>query len=325
MIDDTTPSNLSRHSAGRAQSLADVLLPSQFTLPRFGALFDPSSAIRGFPEALRSQFAAPRFDALSATRGLGDALRSQFAAPRFKPALIDIKSATHSIAEMLQGVERSVAHFSEGVERSLALFSDVATLMKQADQLTEAGWIPHPALPIKALVGSETNPTQISARVKFYVDDNIEQLYAVLTNRFTTYNITEDTLALCNAVIRAHRLELFPLIVPAVFAEIERCARNALGSSTKQHGKKIIDNFVARINDLPASAFNIVQFPTLVLMEDFIYESISLDTEVSFPHRHASQHGIIRFNTPRDCLNAIFLLDFVLQSSDALQKLPSQT
>jgi hypothetical protein len=296
-------------SAKRVHSLAEMLLPSDFTVLRSDAL----SATSGLAETLRKQFAAPRFvagltDFTSVTRGLAETLQKQFAAPHFEAGLIDIKSATRGIAEMFHGFHRS-----------MALFSDVAALMEQADHLTEAGWIPHPALPIKELVRSDTNQQIISERVTAYVDANREQLYSIITKRFSTYTIPQDTLKLCDAVIKAHRLELFPLIVPAVFTEIERCARAALRLTTKHRGKKIIDNFVARINDLPASAFNIVQFPTLILMEEFIYESISFDDEVSFPHRHGSQHGIIRFNSSRDCLNAIFLLDFVLQSCEAIQ------
>jgi hypothetical protein len=321
MVDDAAPPKVIGLSAKRAHSLAEMLLPSHFTAPRLDAL----SATFGLTETLQRQFAAPRFvgaltDIESATRGLAETLQKQFAAPLFEAAaLIDIKSATRGIAEMLQGFERSLAPFSERFKRSMALFSDVAALMEQADHLTEAGWIPHPALPIKTLVGSDTNPHQISERVTAYVDANREHLYAIIADRFSTYTIPQDTLALCNAAIEAHRLNLFPLIVPAVFAEIERCARAALGLTTKHRGKKIIDNFVARINDLPASAFNIVQFPTLILMEEVIYESIAFDDEVYFPHRHGSQHGIIRFNTSRDCLNSIFLLDFVLQSCEAIQ------
>jgi hypothetical protein len=191
--------------------------------------------------------------------------------------------------------------------------------MKQADHLTDSGWIPHPVLPIKDLVGEDTGSESISERVQLFVDNQREKIYEVMVNRFSAYTIPKDTLALCKAVIQAHRLELFPLIVPAIFAEIESCARASLGISTKQRGKKIIDNFVARINDLPASTFDIVQFPTLMLLEDFIYSPIHSDTEIYFPNRHGSQHGLIRFNTGRHCLNAIFLLDFVLQSCDAIQ------
>jgi hypothetical protein len=252
MTDDATPSNVTHHSTGAAQSLAEVLLRSQFKIAS------------GLTEALRSQFQIPSF------------------ASQFK----------------------------------IASFVGV---LQQADRLKEAGWIPHPALPVKELVASKTDTTQLSDCVQLYVDNNREQIYEVMSNRFSTYTISKDTLKLCNAAIQAHRLELFPLIVPSVFAEIELCARAVLGFSTQQYGKKIIDNFVSRVNDLPISAFDIVQIHTLVLMDDFIYKSITPNSQVSLPHRHGSQHGIIRFNTGRDCLNAIFLLDFVLQSCDAIQ------
>jgi hypothetical protein len=51
--------------------------------------------------------------------------------------------------------------------------------------------------------------------VQLYIDGNKEEVYELLTRRFYNYDIQKDTLNLCNAVIRGHRLELFPMIVPS--------------------------------------------------------------------------------------------------------------
>lgn len=308
--DDPKPSNVTAHSAGAAQSLAEVLLRSQLKRPSFDALFEVTACSRGLAETIRNQLKIPNLDALfdirSETSTLAQTIERQFALPSF---VANITTETRALAETLQSFERNTA-----------LFTDLAAVMRQADRLKEAGWIPHPALPIRELVASETNPQQISDSVQSYVNNNREHICQLLTNRFSTYTTPQGTLQLCNAVIQAHRLELFPLIVPSVFAEIELCARAALGVSRRQHGKKIIDSFCAKINDLPISAFDIVQFHTFVLMEDYVYKSITSDAEVSLPHRHGSQHGLTRFNTSRDCFNAMFLLDFVLQSCEQIQK-----
>jgi hypothetical protein len=235
-------------------------------------------------------------------------LQSQFKTPTFD-ALIDVRSQIRPLTDALSSFERR-----------LRPFSDLAARMKQADRLKEAGWIPHPALPVDELVASETDLGKISSRVQLYINGHKEDICQLLTRRFHTYDIQEDTLDMCNAVVQGHRLELFPLIVPSVFSEVERCARDVLGESSRHHGKKIIDNFVSLINDLPISRFDVVQMQILILMEDFIYETIAPGADTSLPHRHGAQHGIIRFNTSQASLNAIFLLDFVLQCCDAIRK-----
>jgi hypothetical protein len=234
--------------------------------------------------------------------------KSQFKTPTLD-ALIDVKSVIHPIADALSSFERK-----------LGPFTDLAALMAQADLLKDAGWIPHPALPIKDLVAAETDISKIRCTVQLHVDSNKEEIYELLTKRFADYTLHEETSELCDAVIRGHRYGLFPLITPSVFSEIERCARIALGASPKQKSKKIIDGFVSKINNIPISHFDVVQVQSLILMEDFIYETITPGSDVALPHRHGAQHGIVRFNTSRDSLNAIFLLDFVLQCCDAIQQ-----
>jgi hypothetical protein len=153
-----------------------------------------------------------------AVRSIAESLlQSQFKTPTFD-ALIDVRSLIRPLTDALSSFERR-----------LGPFSDLAARMTQADRLKQAGWIPHPALPVDKLVASETDLGKISTRVQLYIYDNKEEVYELLTRRFYTYHIQKDTLDLCNAVIRGHRLELFPLVVPSVFSEVERCARGVWG------------------------------------------------------------------------------------------------
>jgi hypothetical protein len=204
---------------------------------------------------------------------------------------------------------------------SAAVFAKVGTQLKQARILREIGWIPHPAVPIQNFAGSETDPNALSPIVKQYVDNNLETIYSILATRFAEYSLEKETAALCDSAIKAHRLQLFPLIVPATFSEIEHRARDALGFSQDKYGKKVIDNFIAKVFHLPVSQFHFSQLETLILMEDFMYGSTTKVGigNVTIPHRHGSQHGIVRYSDSQTCLNAIFLLDFVLRAREVMK------
>ena len=156
MTDFAKSPNVICNSVETIHSFPKVLLPSQFGAPCLDAL----TGIAATTQALAGQFLASRFDIAETLRSrfaaaqfhLAETLRGQFVLPRFE-ALIDIKSITHGIAETLQSYERE-----------MSLYSDVAVLMEQADRVTAAGWIPHPALPIKELVGPETDTGKIAQK-----------------------------------------------------------------------------------------------------------------------------------------------------------------
>jgi hypothetical protein len=217
-------------------------------------------------------------------------------------------------------VREAILRAEREASASAVVFAEISTQLKQARTLRQIGWIPHPVLPIQKLAGSETEPNALSHFIRDYINNNSETLYSDLMARFADYSLERGTYDLCEAVIKAHRSQLFPLIVLATFSEIEYCARDALGFSAAQYGKKIIDNFIEKIFHLPVSRFHFSQLETLILMRDFMYESTRVVVgNVTIPHRHGSQHGIVRYFDSQTCLNAIFLLDFVLRARDVMR------
>jgi hypothetical protein len=220
-----------------------------------------------------------------------------------------------AVAQVLQEAARR----AELESRAIA---QVGTHIVQVRSLRQIGWIPHPALPLRELAGSETDPIALSDIVQRYIQNNSENIYSNLAVRFAEYNLDGHAKALCDSVIKAHRLQLFPLIVPAIFSEIEYCARDSLGSGKGRRGKKVIDNFVQKIYRLPVSSFHWSQLEVLLLMEEYIYKPTEIViTDGTIPHRHASQHGLSRYNDSQTCLNAIFILDFFLRAREVIRDL----
>jgi hypothetical protein len=116
------------------------------------------------------------------------------------------------------------------------------------------------------------------------------------------------------------------LIVPAVFPEIERCARDVLGLGAGKGPKAVINALTEGIGNLSISEIGSLHaLSALSMMDEYFYESIKSESDADkfkgMIHRHGSQHGLLRYSESRDCLNAMFLFDFVLLGCDALRKL----
>jgi hypothetical protein len=205
-----------------------------------------------------------------------------------------------------------------------SLFADIMALHEQAARMRRAGWLAHPVLPISELVGPETDPTRIQAAVDVHVAKQREEIYAALTARFSEYTIEPHACEIGKDAIVAHRMELYRLIVPAVFPEIERCGRMTFGLGTNKQGKAVVDRLIARMKELPLSELDpFLAMEAIELMETQMYAGIRSPADIArfqeLPHRHGSQHGLSQYERSRDGLNAIFLLDFVLLACAALR------
>lgn len=247
----------------------------------------------------------------------GDSLADQLS-----DTLPYLKAQSEAAASIIQEALRLA---ERGAEPFAAVFAEIGTQLEQARTLREIGWIPHPALPIQNFAGSETDLNVLSPIVRRYVHDNSETIYSVLATRFKEYDLEIHTANLCEDVIKAHRLQLFTLIVPPIFAEIEHCARDALESTGNTVGRDVIPHFTNKLFRLPTARFHFTQLETLMLMRDFMYKPTykPLIAKDSIPHRHRSQHGIMRYRDSQTCLNAIFLLDFVLRSREVMKAISS--
>jgi hypothetical protein len=204
----------------------------------------------------------------------------------------------------------------------MALFGDVLALHEQAARMREAGWLPHPVLPISDLVGPEKDLEKIRAAIDAHVEKQRDEIYAALTARFSGYALEAYTCQIGMEAISAHRAGLYRLVVPAVFPEIERCGRTMLHLGVNKKGKAVIDQLIERIKRLPLSELDaFLAMEAIKLMEEQMYTGIRSREDVErfqeLPHRHGSQHGLSMYERSRDGLNAIFLLDFVLLACTA--------
>jgi hypothetical protein len=209
--------------------------------------------------------------------------------------------------------------------RPLASLAPAFTLMRQIDTLSKAHWIAHPILPVSELVGEETDPEQVGVRVADYVEQHQELIYQALDRRFANHDAEDDTKAFARELIEAHRRGLYRLIVPTVFPEIERCARVTLGLGAGKNSALVFDLLNKKLGDLPISKIgSLFAMSALFLLHNYFYKSFRSDSEAdsfkSMIHRHGSQHGLLRYNESRDCLNAIFLFDFILVGCAAIRE-----
>jgi hypothetical protein len=314
---------------GKTRSLADLMNRSAISavnIPDMSRLIGrpiiPSINLSAL--GMVAQFNTATAELQKSALGMQDAMR-RFNESVAAPWQEITRRAQQAFSFDLRGIVdamRPVGVDLRGIVDGMRPFHDVFVLIGQADRLKDAGWIPHPALPIRDLVGSETDSGVIASNVERYVRDNREAIYAALSGRYAAYSSDLGSPKLREHVVEAHRAELYSLIVPAIFPEIERCARSALGFSTTKRGKKVIDNFVLKINDLPVSAFEVTQLGALTLIDEFIYKSYAPGADIGIPHRHGAEHGLDQYDTSRTCLNAMFLLDFVLGACQALHKRP---
>jgi hypothetical protein len=196
--------------------------------------------------------------------------------------------------------------------------------MRAIDLLGQAHWLAHPALPVYDLLVGEDELPEVGRLVEAYVTEHPDEIYACLRARFESYALDQATHRFALELVEAHRRQLFSLIVPAVFPEIERCARGVLGEREKS-AANIIKELNKRIGNLLVPDFNSLEALAVYdRMEDYFYQSTKSIRNISdyqnIIHRHATLHGLLRYNQSRDGLNAIFLFDFVLLACDVLKK-----
>jgi len=202
----------------------------------------------------------------------------------------------------------------------MSLFSDVMAKHEQAKRLRLAGWIPHPVLPIDDLVGPTKDPQTLRAAVEEYVEFYREDIYANLLARFEAYKIELYACRLGEQAVAAHRANLFLLVVPAIFPEIERCARTVLGlgagskEKSKEKKKAPVEVLVERMEELPLSKMDAFLAIEAIELLDKMYKRGVKD----MPHRHGALHGLMKYESSRDGLNALFMLDFVLTACQAI-------
>jgi hypothetical protein len=152
----------------------------------------------------------------------------------------------------------------------------------------------------------------------------LPDIYEFLDRRFSSYNCGDQTRAFALQLVKAHRHRLFHLIVPAVFPEIERCARDVLWLGAGKKPRAVINALNEGIGNLTIPQIGSLHaLFALSMIDEYCYESIRSESDADkfkgMIHRHGSQHGLLRYSESRDCLNAMFLFDFVLLGCDALR------
>ena len=216
--------------------------------------------------------------------------------------------------------EELIGSFMRPVERLTPHFRAI----RQIDMLKDANWIAHPALSVENIVGEETDPEQVGEAMSKFVDENDDLICRTLQDSFSKQQEVETrTFAL--GLVDTYRNGLFRQVVFSVFPEIERCARETLGLGAGIRPSKVIKALTAGLDDLPVSRIDwLYVVPALVLLDGYLYESIRSDSDAErFRHlinRHGSQHGLLIYNTKRDALNALFLLDLVLDGCVAIRE-----
>jgi hypothetical protein len=222
-----------------------------------------------------------------------------------------------NLERQLESIVRPVASFATKMAPTFVL-------MRQIETMNKGDWIAHPALPVGELVGDETDAIQVGLRVTDYVEENHEAICDALHKRFSSYDHDDDAKAFAIELIKAYRSGLYRLIVPAVFPEIERCARGTLGLGAGNETRVVFDTLNRKLGNLPISKIGSLHAMfALFMLDDYFYKSFRSDSEAAnfgrMIHRHGSQHGLLRYNESRDCLTAIFLFDFILLGCAAIR------
>jgi hypothetical protein len=227
----------------------------------------------------------------------------------------------------VKGLADALLTESLALPAALALPPGTFALIGQIQLLNKAHWIAHPALPIGDLIGEQSDPERIADNVANYVEQHLEDIYQILENRFSSYNSDNHTKAFALELVKAHRHCLFYLIVPAVFPEIERCARDVLALGAGKRPGCVKKALTEGFDNLPFHKVgrSLPYFlAALSMMDKYLYQSLHSESDApkfkGMIHRHGSQHGLLRYCESRDCLNAMFLFDFVLLGCDELRK-----
>lgn len=246
-----------------------------------------------------------------------------------KQVQVSIFPAASWVVDLALKIAPAVPPIASWVVDLGSQFAPALQQIRQIELLTEAGWVAHPALAVGDIVEGH-DPGEVRRAVEDYVEQHRDELYDTLDGRFRSYRIDDQKRSFALQLIEAHRHGLFHLIVPAVFPEIERCAREVLGLGAGKGSKIVIAALTERIGNLPISKIGVLHtLSALSLMDEYFYKTIrpegDSDQFRGMIHRHGSQDGLLRYSSSRDCLNAIFLLDFVLLGCDALGTLAADS
>jgi hypothetical protein len=216
----------------------------------------------------------------SVVEGLADALLDWARKPIFEPIeLFPISTWLEDLnrrqTELHAGLTRGQTELRAALMPAASWFA----VIQQIKLLNEARWIAHPALPIGDLIGEQSDPEKVGETVVDYVEQHLQEIYEILESRFSNYNSGDQTKAFALELVQAHRHGLFHLIVPAVFPEIERCARNVLGLGAGKKPQAVINALTEEIDNLTISKIGSLHALSALLMIEYFYKSIYSESD----------------------------------------------
>lgn len=193
--------------------------------------------------------------------------------------------------------------------------------------LSDAGWLPHELLPLKAAVEAFDGGgiQAVSALVERHISESWEGIEASLAERAGKCLAGDgEALSAYREALHAHRVGLYRASCRTVFPEIERVVREGL----RVHGPSTsIKELRERIWGLPCTTFGrygLIGLWVAEYLDNHCYMNFKTEEDLaklsSLPNRHAIIHGKSAHSTVRDSINALFVADFVFHAVAAVKE-----
>ncbi|WP_018995165.1 hypothetical protein [Thioalkalivibrio sp. ALJ2] len=237
-----------------------------------------------------------------------------------------VLAAVHNITRPLQEAHRAIIKTAErnrelfaDIQRSLDQISVFADAIEREERLGEAGWIPHPLLPLSQVTPElMDDPERLDELLLTHLFEQWASVEAQLLDDEVFSVLDDGHRETVRQALEAHQAGLYRCVPRTLFGEIEMAAHGALdgielpGKITAQ-----LRPVWALLDKLPISQLQIGGTTGIgyLLAEKAVYgDTRAGGADSRLPNRHDQVHGFSRTHaTERDSANTLLLADMMFR------------
>lgn len=219
------------------------------------------------------------------------------------------------------------------------LFLAVELRRRQAQQVENAGWLPHYTTPFELLT-DEMSAQEISETIERHYETAHVETAEKFRERGRRYGLDDELTATLEEALSCLATGNFRAVVRLLFPEIERVVSKEIYDGKHTHeitspnGKprKIGITSLPEFHDLsmqlPAGRVLDYEYAMDLLkrLENHLYAHVGEDpAEIArwaadpVPNRHAALHGIVVYSTRQHAINTLIMADFIFHLVGAVK------
>lgn len=264
---------------------------------------------------------------------------------QLKTAVEAVQNVTRAWDGIASQIAQSLVELSKTLQPTLealnaTLFAPNGFIARMAEQgraaklLDGSGWLPHYTTPFEIISDPNLQLADVDEILSEFYRTKWSQAAKKFNKRLDDYAIDDEAKETFREALKAHARGFYRVAPRLLFPEIERIGadefhdgEHRVTSGGKKFGIASLKEIRNAMEKLPAGSVAQYEqgFALFKKMQEHIYRTLDGPDDIvraSFdpvPNRHASLHGIIRYNSQKSSINSIIMTDFIFYLVDQLK------